>query len=115
MKRVLIAVLAAAAFQSAGFSQTTFATITGMVTDPNGAVVVGATVTATLVSSGYKYTGRSNESGYYTVGQLLEGEYNLRIESPGFKIYMVNAVRIASEELRRLDVRLAVGDMQTTV
>jgi hypothetical protein len=115
MRRIPIAVLAAVAFQSAGFSQTTFATITGMVTDPNGAVVVGAAVTATLVSSGYKYTGRTNDTGYYTVGQLLEGEYSLRVELPGFKVYIVNAVRIASEELRRIDVRLEVGDMQTTV
>ena len=97
MRRILFSIfLAAVVFQTAAFSQTTFATITGMVTDPNGAVVVGATVTATLVSSGYKYTGRTNESGYYTVGQLLEGEYNVRVESPGFKVYMVNAVRIAA-------------------
>ena len=46
---------------------------------------------------------------------MLEGEYNLRVESPGFKVYVVNAVRIASEELRRIDVRLVVGDIQTTV
>jgi hypothetical protein len=115
MKRILLAFLAAVSCQTAAFSQTTFATITGLVTDANGGIVVGANATATLVSSGYKYTAKSNDSGYYTIGQLLEGVYNLQVEAPGFKTYKVDAVRITNQELRRLDVQLQVGEVTTSV
>lgn len=53
-------------------AQTTFATITGNVTDPTRAVVPG------VVKSNYKYTTRSDEAGSYTLPQLREGQYTLR-------------------------------------
>ena len=75
MKRAMFLVAAALALEFSAAAQTTFATITGMVTDPQGGVISGALVTATLVSSNYQYKTKSNEVGYYTLGQLLQGEY----------------------------------------
>ena len=51
MRRILLIVAAAIAFQASSVAQTTFAAITGLVTDPQGAVISGAEVTATLVGS----------------------------------------------------------------
>jgi hypothetical protein len=105
----------ALAFESNGFAQTTFASIVGLVTDPNGAVIVGAAVSATEASTNYRYTAQSNGSGYYTIGQLLEGDYTLRVESPGFKTFVERGIRLANQDLRRVDVHLEVGAVETTV
>jgi hypothetical protein len=109
---ILAAMLAVAGCASA---QTTFATITGLVTDPNGALVAGAAVTATQVDSNYRYSAQSNQSGYYTIGQLLEGEYMVRIQAPGFKAFVEKNIRLANLETRRIDVRLEIGAVETTV
>ncbi|MCI0661695.1 MAG: carboxypeptidase-like regulatory domain-containing protein, partial [Acidobacteria bacterium] len=66
-----------------GRAQTTFGSITGNVTDANGAIVAGATIEATHVRSNYRYTVRSNEVGNFTLPQLREGEYTLRANATG--------------------------------
>ena len=96
-------------------SQTTFATITGLVTDPNGAAVPNATITVTNTETNYRYSARSNETGNYTVGQLLEGSYTLRAEAPGFAPYEERDFRLVNQQIRRIDVQLALGAVQTTV
>ncbi len=48
------------------YGQSTFATITGVVTDPTGAVVPNATIEITLVDRNQKFTAASNETGNYT-------------------------------------------------
>ncbi|MBV9084626.1 MAG: carboxypeptidase regulatory-like domain-containing protein [Acidobacteriaceae bacterium] len=115
MRRVLLAAVAAGALHNSTFAQTTFATITGLVTDPHGAVMVGTIVTATRVDNNYVYTAKSNDSGYYSIGQLLEGEYVVRAEAPGFKTFVIESVRLADQELRRLDIRMEIGTIATTV
>ena len=86
-----------------------------MVADPQGGVIAGAQVTATLVSSNYQYKTRSNEVGYYTLGQLLQGEYTLRVEVQGFSAALVKDILLTAQELRRLDVQMTVGAVATTV
>src|SRR5215469_1552041 len=67
--------------------QTTISTgsINGTVTDPSGAVVVGAKVTITNKDTGQAITTASNSSGIYTSGTLLPGNYSVRVESQGYK------------------------------
>ena len=88
MRRTLFLLAAALAVPASQFAQTTFATITGVITDPSGAVIPGATVTATKLDSNYQYVARSNDAGIYSIGQLLEGDYGLRAEVPGFKAFV---------------------------
>ena len=59
-------------------AQTTFASITGTVTDAQGSVVSNAKKEATHVASNYTYSVVSNESGNYTLAQLREGDYVLK-------------------------------------
>ena len=54
MFRLLAIVMAGIAAAAGGLAQTTFATITGTVTDPNGAVIPNATVEATHTGSNYR-------------------------------------------------------------
>lgn len=95
--------------------QTTFATITGTVTDPNGAVVPGATLVATHVQSNYRYTAVSNEVGHYTLGQLRDGEYVLSAQASGFKEFVVQNLRLAALDVRRIDIQLELGTVEAKI
>ncbi len=96
-------------------AQTTYAGITGTVTDQNGAVVPGAAVEATHTATNYKYTAASNEVGVYTLSQLREGEYTLRARAAGFQEFVAQDIQLVSRDLRRIDIQLRVGSVETVV
>src|SRR6266508_3094992 len=73
-------------------AQSTFATVTGTVTDPAGAIIPGVTLTSTHVETNIKTTAQSNEAGVYTIAQLKEGDYTLRAQGAGFKEFVVQKV-----------------------
>ncbi|MBM3746788.1 MAG: carboxypeptidase regulatory-like domain-containing protein, partial [Acidobacteria bacterium] len=95
--------------------QTTFATITGTITDQTGAPVPGASVAAVHRDSNYRYTTESNAVGAYTLGRLLEGSYTVRVTLTGFKEFVASDVQLVSLDVRRIDVRLEVGSVDTRI
>ena len=94
------------AWAGAAYSQTTFASITGTVTDATGAVVPGATITATNVETNLKSTVHSNADGNYTIAQLKEGTYTVRAEATGFKSFVADQVGLVARDVRRVDVKM---------
>ncbi len=109
-------VLALAVFCAGALSaQTTFATITGTVTDTTAAVVPNVTVTATHLLTNTQTTAQSNEVGVYTLAQLKEGEYTLRVRAVGFKEFVAQKIVLVARDYRRVDVRLEVGAVETAV
>ncbi|HUS06692.1 MAG TPA: TonB-dependent receptor [Bryobacteraceae bacterium] len=96
-------------------AQTTFATITGTVTDAAGAVIPKAEIEATHVASNYSYKTQSNEVGNFTLAQLREGEYILQATAAGFNSFEAKEIRLAARDVRRIDVSLTVGAVQTSV
>ncbi len=111
----MLRLAAVCAATTAMYGQTTFATITGKVVDPGGAVVAGAMAEATHLASNYRYTATSNEAGVYTLAQLREGEYLLRVRAAGFKEFQAREIRLATLEVRRIDARLEIGAVETRV
>src|SRR5277367_2546280 len=59
--------------------------IDGTVTDPGGAVIVGAKVTATQVQTGFKITVDTTDAGLYAFPSLPEGPYTITVTQTGFK------------------------------
>jgi hypothetical protein len=110
---IIIAVLLGATYSAA--AQTTYASITGTVTDGAGAVVPGAAIEATHVASGYKYRANSNSAGHYTLGQLRDGEYRLRATAAGFREFVAQSILLGSRDERRLEVQLQVGTVETRI
>src|SRR5688572_18678927 len=104
-----------ALFLSRLHGQTTFATITGSVTDPSGAAVPGATVVATHTTTNSQTTAQSNDAGIYTLGQLREGQYSVRAKAAGFKEFVATNVELISRDYRRLDISMEVGAVETAV
>ena len=96
-------------------AQTTYATVTGTVTDVSNAVVTGATVVATNVETSVATRTTTNEAGVYTVGQLREGPYMLSITAPGFREFLVADLVLVTRDLRRIDATLEVGGLDAAV
>ena len=114
-RAIVFGVASLLVFSRMAYSQTTFASITGTVTDSSGAVVPGATVTATNLATNIKISTKSNEAGNYTVPQLIEGTYTVRSEAAGFKSVVVEKVVLSARDVRRVDVKLEVGTVETAV
>ena len=110
--RLLPAFLGLASFAHA---QTTFATITGTATDASGAAVRGVALTATNAETGVKTSASSNEDGVFSIVQLREGSYTLRASKTGFKEFVVQHIVLVGRDLRRLDVQLQVGSVESSV
>lgn len=68
-------------------SQTTSGTISGVISDPNGAVLPRAAVTITQTQRNVTQTGVTNDQGSFRFLQLPPGTYNLSVKAPGFRTY----------------------------
>ena len=115
MARLLLFVGALLLSSLPGLAQTTFATITGTVTDATGSVIPNITVSATHVATNIATTAPSNDAGVYTLPQLKEGEYRVSAKGPGFKEFVAQGIVLAARDYRRVDVRLEVGAVETVV
>jgi hypothetical protein len=111
---LLVLVAVTGAFQCA-WSQEVTASITGTVTDPSGAAVVGAAVTATSQERGLTYPAVSNDSGLYRIAQLPVGTYSLKVEKSGFASVSHPAFVLTLNQVARVDVAMKVGQASETV
>ena len=91
------------------------AAIEGVVKDMTGAVLSNATVKATQTSTGAEITATTDANGRYRLRGLPSGTYNVRVESPGFKSYMIERLRLASGTLARNDIQMDVASVTETV
>ncbi|MGH9843124.1 MAG: carboxypeptidase regulatory-like domain-containing protein [Blastocatellia bacterium] len=82
----LLAALLLLALPPACFGQGATATLTGVVTDPQGAVVPGATVTVSSDALGITRRTTTNGEGNYTVAQLPPSVYMVRVEASEFAV-----------------------------
>ena len=98
-----------------GYGQMNTADITGTVTDPTGAIVPRATVTATQVATQQKHTTASNDAGQYLLPQLPLGEYQITVDAQGFKqAIQQNVVLHAGDHIRQ-DFALQLGNANESV
>src|SRR5688500_20334003 len=88
---ILVAAFAVSAFAQAGVSTSE---IKGRVSDPNGAVVAGATVTATDAEKGITRTTTSDSDGEYRLLTLPPGTYKIRGQASGFSAQGVNVGQV---------------------
>lgn len=100
-RRSLAAITLFLAASIAVVAQTTSAGITGVVTDPNGALIPNATITATHTATNQKRTVATNGEGFYNISPLPVGTYEVKISATGFR------------ELTFLNVMLNVGQTNT--
>lgn len=85
------------------------ASLSGLVRDASGAVIVGAMVQAREVETNTLRTAVTNEAGYYEMRFLRPGTYTLSVSQPGFKTYERSGIRLEVAQRASIDVVLEVG------
>jgi hypothetical protein len=89
--------------------------ISGMVSDPSGAFVAGATVTLNNVGNGTNQTTTTNDQGQYSFPVVPFGHYELAVNSPGFQPYKKISVVIDVNSALQIDATLQIGQSSQTV
>jgi hypothetical protein len=115
MRNVLVATFIAALLcGSYAFAQTD-ASVSGTVTDPSGAHVVNATITATNVATGVKNVVTTNEAGIYGFAALQPGKYIFTAEHGGFRKSTINDVTLEVSAVLTINLGLELGQTTETV
>ncbi len=99
----------------AAFHRDGYGSISGTITDPNGAIIAGATVTATNGTSGVSRSTASGDKGNYLIGNLPAGTYSVKVSSPNFKDSVMSSVPVNAGGITTADFRLEVGATSSVV
>ena len=91
------------------------ATISGVVTDNQGAAVPGATVTIKNEDTGVESVLVTNSSGAYTGPPLVLGRYSVTVDLTGFKKMVSSGILLQGGDAIRHDIALQVGDLTESV
>lgn len=96
------------------FAQVNNASLTGLVSDPSGASVADAKVTAVNTATNFERTLSTSSDGYYTFATLPVGRYKITVEKQGFR-QITSAITLATGDRGRLDLKLQVGAASETL
>src|SRR6059058_5351170 len=97
---------------AAALAQVEQAAITGAVTDQSDALVAGAHITVINARTGVKSVTKTNTEGYYSVPYLPPGEYDVSVETAGFKKASVTGIMLRVGLTATINVKLEVGAVQ---
>src|SRR5580698_4413672 len=95
-------------------AQQTGATVSGVVADPENAVIPGATVTFTP-ASGKALITQSQSDGTYVLRGVPAGTYAVTVTMPGFASFVKLSVRVAAGQNLTLDAQMAIQEQKTEV
>ncbi len=98
-----------------GSAQLTSGDLTGLITDPSGAAVPGATVELTNEATGVKAEQTSDAAGEYHFYNLAIGMYDLTVSAKGFAATSANGIPIALNRIGTQNITLQVGQTATSV
>ena len=96
-------------------AQQTTGGITGVVADPQGGVMAGASVTAVSAETGLKRTQNTGGNGYYDLVNLPVGHYTLTVTHDGFETQMLPGIAVESGRTATVNVTMAIGSVSTSV
>lgn len=96
-------------------AQTGTSTIRGTVTDPQGSLVPGATLTLTNIETNASRTTKSTDSGTYVFDLITPADYRIEVEAKGFKKQVVEDVKALIGKPTETNVTLEVGTVAETV
>lgn len=114
--QLLFGLVVAMLLSTPAVAQTITGTVSGIVTDSNGAAVPGATVTLVSDQKNESRTGSTNDSGRFSFAALQPGTYSLRIEQKGFQtLEQKSVVLTANESLALGELKLQPGQVAEMV
>jgi hypothetical protein len=113
--QAIVLILLFGTWIASSIAQVSTADIIGTAFDPTGAVLVGAHITVTNLSTGLVRTVTSNENGNFLVPALPVGQYSVKAEMSGFKTFTVADVALAEGDRLRIDEHMEVGQATESV
>lgn len=109
------ALLALALCSSLMPAQSIYGTLTGIVSDPSGAVIANATIKLRDQQSGALRESATNGEGYYTFASVPPGRYEITISAPGFDSYNRTGINIGGGDKLNVNISMKVGNTANTV
>ena len=97
------------------FGQAYFGTVSGVLTDPTGAVIQGATVTLLDLDKGYKFNAKSDNAGRYLFVSIPPGLYSVTAEMEGFEKTIRTRVRLNVTENATADLTLKIASATQSI
>jgi len=110
-----LVLLLLAAFPVILFSQAYFGTVSGLMTDPTGAVIPGVKLTLTDVGKGYTFTATSNKAGEYLLPSIPPSTYSLTAEMTGFDKAIRNDIKVDVTAHVTVNMALKIAGATQTV
>jgi len=95
--------------------QTSDGSIQGTVTDPSGAALSGATVTARNLDTGLTNSTVTTDAGLYSLPNLPPGRYSVTVEAAGLKKYEREGVTVQTGGTASLDIQMQLGSVSEAV
>jgi hypothetical protein len=89
--------------------------VSGVVTDPNGAIIVGSKVTAINLRTGVQTSTASDGKGFYSLPALAVGEYDIIFSQQNFREFKETGVKIDVNSAVRIDVTMQLGSVSAEV
>jgi hypothetical protein len=114
-RKVLWTVLLATITTTPVIAQEVSAGVTGRITDPTGAAIVGATVTATEVDRRTAWPTETTVEGVYALPRIPAGTYEITVEARGFRTAVRPGIRLEINQRARLDIQMELGAVTETV
>jgi hypothetical protein len=112
--RLIVGILVTSLFcMPIALGQTVTGSITGQVTDPSGAIVVGAKVTAENQGTSVKTSALTNAAGVYTLRFLPVGTYKVTIEATGFAVGNIGPLTLEIDQTAKVDAKLQISTTST--
>jgi hypothetical protein len=96
-------------------AQGTRGSLTGLVSDPNGAAVVAATVVVKNIATGEETRATTSDQGAFVLPSLAPGKYRVTVEAAGFKRAEVTEVTVEVSQAAKVNVPLEVGEVSEQV
>jgi hypothetical protein len=100
---------------AAAWGQTFRGSINGAVTDPTGAAIANAVVTATETATSGAHTTTSTSGGEFSFQDLPPGEYKVNVTAPGFQQTTVGNVLVTAGNIYTVSAKMTVGAQSSTV
>jgi carboxypeptidase family protein len=100
---------------TAAFAQATSGDVVGTVTDPSGAAVAHASVTATNNATGVSNTSQANERGEFRISNLPSGRYTIKGSAPGFSTFALQDFSVTLNQTATAQLKLPLASASTRV
>lgn len=100
---------------ASAFGQTTSATVTGAVSDPNGAAIPGASVVLENLETHLRSSVVTNSAGFYRISGLLPGYYRATVAKQGFKSIVRDEIELHGQDEIAINYSLQVGSITESI